>query len=391
MNICVIDDEKIIANAFYDLIKMNFPSHNVLVFYKSNDLLEYINKNRIDILICDIDMPVINGIDLATQAKNIYPNLEIIFLTGMDTFDYIYKANKVKDSKYLLKIEEDETILKAIQESLDKISINNINDQKRFELRNKNVDLLHEINSSKFIDILLNDIDYDKGIFFDLHLNVLSFSSKEVKKDKIANLIINFLEIEQKNIFILEDNLFVILSSGSINEEKFYRFNEILKNEFNIISSIFTMENPIKDQKIFTLYSRMLNIIKISDVEKGYFYTYEKDINQDLNDDLKLIAQIKEYIYGHTDDDVSLKKIAQITHYNESYLSRLFKKLTGKNLKDYITEIRMEKAIHLLLETDMLVKDISKNLGFESTSHFQFFFKKNCGLTPQEFRREKAK
>ena len=121
MNIVVIDDEKIIANGFYSLISQNFKEHNVFVFYKSLDLLEYSKNNQIDLLICDIDMPIKNGIDLAKELKEFLPNLEIIFLTGMDTFDYIYKANKVKNSKYLLKIEEDETIISTIKDTIQKI------------------------------------------------------------------------------------------------------------------------------------------------------------------------------------------------------------------------------------------------------------------------------
>ena len=110
-----------------------------------------------------------------------------------------------------------------------------------------------------------------------------------------------------------------------------------------------------------------------------------------MDDNQKLMAAIKDYIYKNTDGDLSLKKIGLVMHYNESYLSRLFKKQTGTNFKNFVTEIKLEKAVHLLSETDILVKDIAKNLGFESTSHFQYFFKKNLGMTPQEYRHEHIK
>ena len=144
MNIVVIDDEKIIAIGFYSLISQNFKEHNVFVFYKSLDLLEYSKNNQIDLLICDIDMPIKNGIDLAKELKEFLPNLEIIFLTGMDTFDYIYKANKVKDSKYLLKIEEDETIISTIKDTIQKIEEISMNDKNTLALRNENEQLHKE-------------------------------------------------------------------------------------------------------------------------------------------------------------------------------------------------------------------------------------------------------
>ena len=97
---------------------------------------------------------------------------------------------------------------------------------------------------------------------------------------------------------------------------------------------------------------------------------------------------MKDYIYEHTNEDISLKKISEVMHYNESYLSRLFKKLTGKNFKDLVTDVKIKKAMYLLSETDLMVRDIASSVGFDSISHFQYFFKKNKGITPLEYRRD---
>ena len=118
MNIVVIDDEKIIANAFFKLISANFKDESVNVFYKPNEVLKFASSNRIDILVCDIDMPLLNGIELSKQLKNSFKSMRTLFLTGMDTFDYIYNATKVKDSRYVLKIEDDETIINNIKDMI---------------------------------------------------------------------------------------------------------------------------------------------------------------------------------------------------------------------------------------------------------------------------------
>ena len=60
-------------------------------------------------------MPILNGIELSKQLKNSFKSMRTLFLTGMDTFDYIYNATKVKDSRYVLKIEDDEIIIKNIK------------------------------------------------------------------------------------------------------------------------------------------------------------------------------------------------------------------------------------------------------------------------------------
>ena len=393
MNIVVIDDEKIIANGFYSLISQNFKEHNVFVFYKSLDLLEYSKNNQIDLLICDIDMPIKNGIDLAKELKEFLPNLEIIFLTGMDTFDYIYKANKVKDSKYLLKIEEDETIISTIKDTIQKIEEISMNDKNTLALRNENEQLHKESKLHHLNELLNKGIVSEKLDIKNLYFNVL-FLSKKINHDeykKLENLLSNAFSIKIQNIFLIDETKIILFSKTIIDETIFDEVKNAYFLENAITLNICVASKVVEETKINIIYSRMCDLAKISDLSKGFFYMYENEVSQDLDDNQKLMAAIKDYIYKNTDGDLSLKKIGLVMHYNESYLSRLFKKQTGTNFKNFVTEIKLEKAVHLLSETDILVKDIAKNLGFESTSHFQYFFKKNLGMTPQEYRHEHIK
>ena len=170
MNIVVIDDEKIIANAFFKLISANFKDESVNVFYKPNDVLKFASYNRIDILVCDIDMPLLNGIELSKQLKNSFKSMRTLFLTGMDTFDYIYNATKVKDSRYVLKIEDDETIINNIKEMIQELNEIENNDKSHLNLINEKNDLLVEKYRYYMVslvnDMLINkDFDIGEGYF----------------------------------------------------------------------------------------------------------------------------------------------------------------------------------------------------------------------------------
>lgn len=388
MNIVVIDDERIIANAFYKMISHRFPSCLVKVFYKSNELLKYSETNKIDVLVCDIDMPLINGIDLAKTLKERIPDLQILFLTGMDTFDYIYKATKIRDSKYILKIEEESTIINAIQELINVHAQIDKQHTEQKQLVETNDNLLNEkyhaiLYSSLFDNDLINEIDVSQ---FHLHLII---SNKQLNEDlfnKIKTIIINRNISEDKLIFQIDDFVFGLLSSDIIAKSLFDEISQIAKKQYDVILNIVINEEKNQINKYKQIYNQMCEITSVTSSTKGYYYLYSNNNNK-VDEGIKLIETIRNYVYEHTSEDISLRKISEVIHYNESYLSRLFKQLTGKNYKDLVTEIKINKSINLLTKTDMMAKDIAKAVGFESTSHFQYFFKKNKGVTPLEFRR----
>jgi len=64
----------------------------------------------------------------------------------------------------------------------------------------------------------------------------------------------------------------------------------------------------------------------------------------------------------------------------------LFKKTSGINLWDYVTQLRMNEAKRLLLTTDLRRYEISDEIGYESPEHFSKIFKKHFGVNPSEIK-----
>lgn len=112
------------------------------------------------------------------------------------------------------------------------------------------------------------------------------------------------------------------------------------------------------------------------------------DIQKEDQDYLltSLVKFIREYIENNIADDVSLVRISEVTGYNPSYLSRLYKSITGENLIDYTGKVRIERAKRLLETEDINISDIAVKAGFESRTYFNKFFKKMTGTTPNEYR-----
>ncbi len=88
----------------------------------------------------------------------------------------------------------------------------------------------------------------------------------------------------------------------------------------------------------------------------------------------------------HLPDEVSLVRLAELVYFNPSYLSRLFKQVTGTNLSDYISEYRIKKAKQLLENPDARIHEVAEAVGYGSATNFARFFKKLTNMTPQEYR-----
>ena len=124
INIIVVDDEPISADEMSDLIRDTFSSSvniHVRTAYNGSSVLRMTQEVPCDLLICDIQMPGMSGLELTRKLKAQHPDLCVLFLTGYDDFNFAYEAFQQNAMHYILKTEGDERILQAVQEGIDKI------------------------------------------------------------------------------------------------------------------------------------------------------------------------------------------------------------------------------------------------------------------------------
>lgn len=99
-----------------------------------------------------------------------------------------------------------------------------------------------------------------------------------------------------------------------------------------------------------------------------------------------VIDRICIYIEENLDQDLSLVRLADVIHFNPSYLSRLFKQERGINLSEYIEELRVRQAKELLRRGELKVAEVGSLIGYVTPQSFTRVFKKWTGTTPQEYR-----
>jgi AraC-like DNA-binding protein len=98
------------------------------------------------------------------------------------------------------------------------------------------------------------------------------------------------------------------------------------------------------------------------------------------------ISKVFQYIHRHSSEEVPLKKIASLINLSESAFCKFFKRTTGKTFTDYLVDIRIGHACHLLSESDDTIAGIAYRSGFDSLTYFNRVFLRKKGMRPREFR-----
>jgi len=91
---------------------------------------------------------------------------------------------------------------------------------------------------------------------------------------------------------------------------------------------------------------------------------------------------VMKYIAEHYHDDISLSDLARVSHISVNYLSSLFKKEVGTCFKTFLVQYRINKAIDILSEKNIPLRDVAELVGYNDYAQFSKMFKKVTGQSP---------
>ncbi len=133
----------------------------------------------------------------------------------------------------------------------------------------------------------------------------------------------------------------------------------------------------------------MIQILILID-KMGRANSYKKPDTKD--DKTDYVENIVTFVQEHYMEKLTIDSIAKSLNLSKSYLSHLFKEITGFTVMEYLMATRLTQAKYMLaLEPDKPLKDVSFDCGFESASHFSRYFKSKVGMTPKDYRKLQIK
>jgi len=159
-------------------------------------------------------------------------------------------------------------------------------------------------------------------------------------------------------------------------------------NEMEISQTEIFVKDKNPFEKIFNIDIFETTITFLKDIlNKSIFIINKKRNEKEFN----LIKSVQKYLNENMKDyELSLQKVGDVFFINKSYLSRLFKQKTGVNYVEYLTNIRIQKAIELLKNSNMKICQIAEQVGIIDPHYLGICFKKIIGISMSEYKKKVA-
>lgn len=335
MNILIVDDMEIFRRQIKRLKIWKDERFNLK--YEASDgkeALDLLKSEDVDLVIADIKMPVINGIELLKEISDLKLPVKVVFLSEHSDFEFARTAIQYGAFDYLLK----PVILEDLTRTLEKVyeEIESSGDKKG-KLYSEDIDNIGDalLGEDELLNSNLENLKYKMD--------------RNVKMDDMENVLsLVYLDI--------------------LNE--FIKKNPWIENFIDMRA----MKNIIFDKKEgFNLF-------------KGQILFIKKKINRiyAFADNLR-VKSVVEYILNNIDDIRDINDIAEKFYLSKTHLSYIFKEELNITLGTYISNIKVERGKKLIYD-GLKNFEISERLGYSSSEYFEKLFKKTTGYTPTEFR-----
>ena len=338
LNVMVLDDDATVRRSLMMLIDWESLNANFVCAVRDGaEALKILEHERIDLIISDIKMPVMNGIEFLKHVRSFNNHVEVIVISAYEDFGYARDAIQYGVRQYLIKPMTNAKI-KQLSETI--------------------ADIAREMEYEENISALLHDEEFREHIRQMLAKKYVEAEVFELDFSRIKR----HSDVFRRYYWILLDILFEYLEEIGVR----HVFRDNTYKQFVSLDTVekckeFTIE---KYGNIFQFESKNKKNAVLFESVKNFIETEYRDVALDRN-----------YIADRFD-------------VSNRYLAKIFHKRMDMGIAEYIIKIRMEKSAALLTKTNQPINVIAKNVGYLDEKYFMRQFKGYFGSTPTEYRVE---
>lgn len=396
--VLLTDDEKSVTESLKNNVPwVNLGVETILTASDGYQAMDILNKNLVDLLITDIRMPRMDGLDLLKHVRVQYPDIHCILLTAYGEFDYAMQALKLGVDNYLMKPMQIQELTETIENAFDNVYIKRENRESLFRENIMRRWLSGNISSDEL---------GEKTVLIDINIYLSEYCVIAMRK---KNAVVSFQAFGQECIKRFPSNLefssvwdnsgnYIILVGG--NQISREALAEIMRQE----AASFTITNLVRisigelvtnRNNVTMSYQSACSLLDSpSSSSQESIHLYSPEIQQPYKSTLDfadkdlspIVQRAMKYITKNYSKGVSMKEFCNELNVSASYLGYLFKKETGMYFNTFLLEFRMAKAIDLLCESGTKINDIAELTGYSTPNYFITSFKNKTGLSPLKYR-----
>ncbi|WP_158302041.1 response regulator transcription factor [Paenibacillus mesophilus] len=419
--IAIVDDEEDIREGLADLVDWPGLGYTVVARLEDGrDAISFIQSHPVDVILSDIKMTFVSGLELAKYVYDQRYDIKMILISGYKEFEFAQQALNYRVAHYLLKptrLSEVHQVLRDVKTSLDKEKAEK---ELALDIKNQNEEMLSMLRRQFFAELAAGTLAEREEIGRRLHfirlpvdpdISPCCLYSIRIPHDgpymaprtadQEANRIFRFIQQAYRNEQDCIQHIPLRSEAGIIRMAAIDvtgGFTGITYIEEKVVHHFATVKSRIsavlgKDACLEEVrsYARLMDLVPAapSSSEPEPVPNDRLSVSpgpEPVRFDPLVIQKAKTYIQEKYNQDITLEDVAEHVYLSPVYFSRLFKKQTGRNFTDYVTEIRILRAMEYLRQPQYKVYEISSIIGYKSTKYFFKLFKQYAGCTPTEYR-----
>jgi two-component system response regulator YesN len=399
----IVDDESVFRDGLQQNIDWAGSDVEVVAEAQNGlDALSKIEQTSPDIVLTDIRMPEMDGLELAEQLRLRYPRVIVIMLTVMDDFQNVRRSLQVRAIDYVLKFNYRTETLPAVTKACRMIDREKVILAETAKLPYTDYGFLREC--------ILGNIDADEALFAVEHelpklkglrsaavlaclpganlqdettlVLLLQSELKHIGIDELKSYIVNLGERVCLTLFLpeLDKNELLKLMRTAIRRVR--RRRESYAGMRIGVGEL--KENAADLAESYAEAELAFNAANATQTDLVFHY----NLRDDPASYQLLLQQSAEYIDRHYQEhDFGLRDVAARFFLSPSYFSTIFKKSFGTGFNDYLTNIRLNHAKSLLRDTSLKTYEIAEQVGYSSPQYMSILFRRYLGCSPIEYRR----
>jgi two-component system, response regulator YesN len=381
--VLIADDEPLILKNLSQVIDWQSLDCQIIGTAKNGrEAFELLEKERIDLLLTDISMPEMTGIDLLKKLQTLPYKPITLLISGYDEFEYAKEAIKNNALDYILKPIDYDELQECIERAIGKLKNQHINEYDYEKYLIYELITMEKINpeaSNKYHPYIAMAVKtHEKNIESAIHQIHDSYMKRNTK------LYVYRMSVEDVIVVFEFSTDFPVPIDESVEDVARHIIqNASQKCVVSIgksVDCLFSIRKSVDHARELIKFDAFIKSTIITDE----LIKEEYKIKQTAVD---LMDAAIDYIKTHFEQDLGIEQVSEHVGLSISYFSSLFKQRTGVTFLEYLTDVRVNYACLLLENLELKTYEIAQKVGYTDQRYFSQVFKKKMKKTPSDYRK----